>query len=224
MLPRIFEPFFSTKELGKGAGLGLATVYGIVQQHGREHLGQLRAGAGHGFHDRAPARRRRSPGERRDGRAPEAPRDREKASGTILLVEDDETVLAMVRSLLTERGYTVIAAHDPLRALQLAADNRIDLLVTDVVMPGMNGPELHRRLLEAHPGLQVLFMSGYTDNVVAQHLELKEGVNFIQKPFRSGPWRARSRRSSGKTRRRVLPTNPRVTRGSGESGLSPGPD
>jgi len=183
VLPRIFEPFFSTKEIGKGAGLGLATVYGIVQQHEGSIWVSSELGRGTVFMIAIP---------RVDGvpsgtvTKPEAAHQQEKASGTILVVEDDETVLAMVRSLLTECGYTVIGTEDPLLALQLAADNRIDLLVTDVVMPKLNGPELHRRLLEVHPGLKVLFMSGYTNNVVAQHIELKEGANFIQKPFPVG--------------------------------------
>jgi PAS domain S-box-containing protein len=180
VLPRIFEPFFSTKDVGSGAGLGLATVYGIVQQH----EGNVWVSSGP---ERGTVFKIAFP--RVDGipgasvKPPEpAPRP-EKASGTILLVEDNEAVLTMVRSLLSGCGYTVIGTQDPLLALQLAADARIDLLVTDVVMPGMNGPELHRRLLAAHPGLNVLFMSGYTNHVVAQHVELKEGVNFIRKPF-----------------------------------------
>jgi PAS domain S-box-containing protein len=183
LLPRIFEPFFSTKDLAKGAGLGLATVYGIVQQHGGNIWVSSGPGQGTVFVIALPHVVGVPSG---SVKAPEAVRPREKASGTILLVEDNESVMAMVRSLLSECGYTVIGTQDPLLALQLAADNRIDLLVTDVVMPGMNGPELHRRLLEAHPGLKALFMSGYTDNVVAQHVELKEGVNFIQKPFPVG--------------------------------------
>jgi nitrogen-specific signal transduction histidine kinase/CheY-like chemotaxis protein len=183
LLPRIFEPFFSTKDVAKGAGMGLATVYGIVQQHDGNIWVSSGPGQGTVFMIAFPHVDGAPPG---NVETPETARVQEKASGTILLVEDNESVLAMVRSLLTECGYSVIGTADPLLAPQLAAENRIDLLVTDVVMPGLNGPELYRRLLEAHPGLKVLFMSGYTDNVVAQHVELSEGGNFIQKPFAVG--------------------------------------
>ncbi len=183
VLPRIFEPFFSTKEVGMGGGLGLASVYGIVQQHGGNIWVSSVPGEGTVFTIVIP---------RVDGvptagvKEQEADRPRKKETGTILLVEDDVIVLAMVRLLLTECGYTVIWVNDPLQALDLAEGKKIDLLVTDVVMPGMNGPELHRRLLASHPGLKVLFMSGYTDSLAAQHIELKEGVDFVQKPFPVG--------------------------------------
>jgi CheY-like chemotaxis protein/two-component sensor histidine kinase len=179
-IERIFEPFFSTKEVGKGAGLGLAIVYGIVQQHG-------------GFIDVASEPQRgttfrivfpRAEGvEAEETVAPETAPPAGEASGTVLLVEDNLDVMALVRRVLTARGYSVIAAPDPRLALELAGAGRIDLLVTDVVMPGMNGPELHRRLLKTHPGLKVLFMSGYTDNLVARQVDLDPGADFIQKPF-----------------------------------------
>ena len=110
-------------------------------------------------------------------------------------MEDDQTVLAMVRSLLAGRGYTVIGTHDPLQALRLAADNRIDLLVTDVVMPGMSGPDLCRRLLEDSPRAESALHVRLHRRRVARHVEFKEGVNFIQKPFAvEALERARSRR------------------------------
>jgi PAS domain S-box-containing protein len=182
-LPHIFEPFFSTKEVGSGAGLGLATVFGIVQQHDGNIWVSSGPGRGTVFTIVFP---RVAGVPSPSARTPAAALSQEQASGTILLVEDNQTVLTMVRSLLAGCGYTVIGTHDPLLALHLAADTRIDLLVTDVVMPGMNGPELYRRLLEARPGLKALFMSGYANGDVAQYLVLQEGVNFIQKPFPIG--------------------------------------
>ena len=179
-LNHIFEPFFSTKEVGKGTGLGLATVYGIVKQHEGNIWVYSEPGQGTVFKIFIPVV---------DGVAFETPEASQvvpvarTASGTILLVEDNETVRTLVNELLTECGYRVLATEDPVQALTLATTCSIDLLVTDVVMPGMNGPELHRQLLEMYPDLRVLFMSGYTNNVVAQHIEMKVGDNFIQKPF-----------------------------------------
>lgn len=180
VLNHIFEPFFSTKEVGKGTGLGLATVYGIVKQHEGNIWVYSEPGQGTVFKIYFPsvagvvcAR----------DEVNQQPVEIQNAFGAILLVEDNDTVRIMVHDLLTEYGYRVIDVADPLQALTLAAGSSIDLLVSDVVMPGMNGPELHRQLLESYPGLKVLFMSGYTNNVVAQHVEMKAGVNFIQKPF-----------------------------------------
>lgn len=179
-LNHIFEPFFSTKEVGKGTGLGLATVYGIVKQHEGHIWVYSEPDHGTVFKIYFPCIDSVIP---KDNEALEKAPHQEKASGTILLVEDNETVRTMVHELLSDCGYAVIGTEDPLLALTLADDNMIDVLVTDVVMPGMNGPELHERLLKTHPGLKVLFMSGYTNNIVAQHVDLRVGANFIQKPF-----------------------------------------
>jgi signal transduction histidine kinase/CheY-like chemotaxis protein len=181
VLPRIFEPFFSTKEAGRGAGLGLATVYGIVRQH-EGNIWVSSGAQGTAFTIVFPT----AAGEPAGSAGPTAAaasRDEKKGSGNILLVEDDASVLALVRSLLSEGGYTVSATRDPREALRLAVDRRFDLLVADVVMPGMSGPELHRCLLAAHPELKVLFMSGYAGSALGGRVEPGKGVHYIQKPF-----------------------------------------
>ncbi len=178
---KIFEPFFTTKGLGRGTGLGLATVYGIVKQNSGfinvySELGQgttikiyLPLTAGTVFYpDKPPAP---SPG---------------KYPGeTLLLVEDEPELLAMAREMLVGLGYQVLAALSPAEALQLSRQLAapIDLLVTDVVMPGMNGRELADRLLVDQPGMRILYVSGYTANVIAHNSLLDEGIHFLQKPF-----------------------------------------
>ena len=102
---------------------------------------------------------------------------------TILLVEDNEMVRTMVDELLTQRGFEVLVAEDPHQALQRSEGRSLDLLITDVVMPYMSGLELHEKLLESYPGLKVLYMSGYTSNVIVHDGLLDEGINLIQKPF-----------------------------------------
>ena len=177
---RIFEPFFTTKEVGQGTGLGLATVYGLVKQHGGNIWVYSEVGKGSTFKlyfplaDRKPA----EPG----GRGAEGPAL--NADGrTILLVEDDEMVRKTVYDFLYNLGFNLMVAESPKEALKMSAGQQIDLLVTDVVMPGMNGPELYQRLSESREGLKALYMSGYTNNVIVHHGILNEGINFIQKPF-----------------------------------------
>jgi PAS domain S-box-containing protein len=180
-LNHLFEPFFTTKELGKGTGLGLATVYGLVKQNNGFINVYSEPGQGTTFKVYLPPH---SP-----GTAPlsekEADRAAEHGHETILLVEDEPVILNMVRTLLEGMGYTVIGAETPGQAIRLANEytGQIDLLMTDVVMPEMNGRELARNLLTYHPGIKRLFMSGYTANVIAHHGVLDEGVHFIQKPF-----------------------------------------
>ncbi len=180
-LNHIFEPFFTTKNAGEGTGLGLATVYGIVRQHGGNVWVYSEPGRGTVFKLYFPM-----------VEALPSLKDEEKsadlpamggAHGRILLVEDNEMVRTMLKDLLAGSGHDVIETGEPRQALQLAAGRAIDLLITDVIMPELNGPELYRQLLAAHPGLKVLFMSGYTDNVVVQHLGSAELSNFVQKPF-----------------------------------------
>ncbi|NLG35677.1 MAG: transporter substrate-binding domain-containing protein [Lentisphaerae bacterium] len=188
-LAHIFEPFFSTKGVGEGVGLGLATVYGIVKQNnGFIHV-YTEPGQGTTFSLYLP---------RHEAAAVPAPPPEETApagtgSGTILLVEDDRSLLGMVRMMLERRGYRVLAAASPAAALRLAGEFQggIDLLVTDVVMPDMNGRDLAAKLLVLRPGLKRLFMSGYTADVIAHHGVLNEGVHFIQKPFTMGTLMAR---------------------------------
>lgn len=183
-LSHIFEPFFTTKQAGHGTGLGLSTVYGIVKQHGGYIDARSMPGHGTTFRIYLPALE--------SGISVETPSSDQQArcehSGqTILLVEDNQMVMEMVRDLLTSFGYSVLAAAsaDEAIAMTLANSAAISLLVTDVVMPQMNGPELHERLQEFIPELKVLFMSGYANNVTVYKGALEEGVNFIAKPFTS---------------------------------------
>jgi len=178
---RVFEPFFTTKEQGKGTGLGLSTVYGIVKQSGGYIWVYSEAGLGSSFKiylprvdeaaERAPARQVRQ----------EAYRGTE----TILLVEDEAGVRALIRQVLRRQGYTVLDCSHGGEAL-LAAERHhgeIHLLLTDVVLPQMNGRELVERLLSLRSDMKVLFMSGYTDEAIAHHGVLTPGSAFVQKPF-----------------------------------------
>ncbi len=180
---RIFEPFFTTKELGKGTGLGLSTVYGIVKQNGGEV--QVYSEPGHGtvFKIYFPAVAEYAEAVARKG--PEA--EAAAATETILLVEDEAQVRNLTRTLLAQRGYSVLAASSGSAALELARGyrERIDLLLTDVVMPHMSGPELAKAVRSAHPEIKVLFMSGYTETAIGQQGTLPAGTPFVQKPFTS---------------------------------------
>ena len=177
----IFEPFFTTKEQGKGTGLGLATVYGIVKQNNGFINVYSEPGQGTTFRIYLP----------RHGAEEKMPQENEQVeperggSETILLVEDEQTILNMATIMLERLGYTVLTASTTKEAVDLAGsqEGRIHLLLTDVVMPDMNGRDLSMRLKELHPDLKVLFMSGYTADVIAHRGVLDEGINFIQKPF-----------------------------------------
>jgi PAS domain S-box-containing protein len=182
VIGQIFDPFFTTKPAGLGTGLGLSTVYGIVKQHGG-HI-ELESRQGHGtifriFLPEAVAR------ENSDVRPLKAELTSPTTAGTVLLVEDNPMVLEIARELLTGQGLTVLAADDPEVAISQARKyhNPIDLLVSDVVMPKMNGPELYRQLLQLQPQIKVLFMSGYTNKVPLSSENSAEDVNFIAKPF-----------------------------------------
>ncbi len=180
-LDMIFEPFFTTKEPGRGTGLGLATVYGIVKQNNGFINAYSEPGAGTTFKIYLP-RHADGIAERKKDRAPAPGMGRGE---TILLVEDEPTILQMSRTMLERLGYRVLAANTAAAAMALAEENAgsIDLLITDVVMPEMNGRELAGRLEAFCPNLRVLFMSGYTANVIARHGVLDKGLFFIQKPF-----------------------------------------
>ena len=181
VLPHVFEPFFTTKVVGKGTGLGLATVFGAVKQNNGFINVYSEPGLGTTFTIYLPRLR--------EGAAREAPEEAvptpEGGKETILLVEDEGAVLKMAEMILTRKGYSVLTANSPGEALRLAAEHAgaISLLVTDVVMPGMSGRELADELLKSHPGLKRLFMSGYTSDIIAHHGVIDEGVHFIQKPF-----------------------------------------
>ncbi len=183
-LRHIFEPFFTTKPVGHGTGLGLSTVYGIVKQH--EGFIDVQSTPGEGTTFRIFLPESSSAVTREAGAIPAAATEKE-VSATILLVEDNVMVMEMVRELLAFSGHRVLAAGLPDEALVLAQEHpgQIDLLISDVVMPHMNGPELYERLREIVPGLRVLFMSGYANSVVVHAGHLEEGASFISKPFTS---------------------------------------
>jgi PAS domain S-box-containing protein len=178
---RIFEPFFTTKSSDKGTGLGLATVYGIVKQSGGHVRVDSEPGAGTTFTIYLP--RVAATGETLRAAPPGAAMTR--GTETVLLVEDEQEVRELTREILEEQGYRVLMAGHPAEAVAIAAtcETRIDLLVTDVVMPQMGGGRLAERLLLDSPGMQVLYISGYTDDAIVRHGVLNQSAAFVQKPF-----------------------------------------
>lgn len=178
---RIFEPFFTTKEPGKGTGLGLSTVYGIAKQHGGHIWVYSEPGYGTIFKIYFPLSRTEiKTGAKQLETAP-VPAQGE----TILVVEDETRLRTFFCSVLSKLGYRVLSAESPTEAQHIGMQHqgRIHLMLTDVVMPEMNGKALYEILAPHNPDMQVVFMSGYTENVVAQRGVLQEGINFIQKPF-----------------------------------------
>jgi PAS domain S-box-containing protein len=183
---RIFEPFFTTKEMGKGTGLGLATVYGIVQQSGGHVWVYSEPGHGTTFKIYLPS------AEHKLGTnpAPHAEALPPRRDGTtILLTEDDTTMRHLTKKMLEEHGYRVLEAEDGKSALQIIEADRagsdhpsINLILTDVVMKGMNGPELVLRLIDSHPTMKVIYMSGYTGELVTNQ-GLDSGIRLLEKPF-----------------------------------------
>jgi two-component system, cell cycle sensor histidine kinase and response regulator CckA len=178
---RIFEPFFTTKEKGKGTGLGLSTVYGIVKQSNGYVFVQSDVGAGTTFYVYLP----RVEESAEEASPAKAPQNETGGCETVLLVEDEDSVRELVRVTLTSRGYNVLEAENGECGLRLAEDftGHIDILITDVVMPGMGGRELAKKLLALRPGICVLYLSGYTeDAVITQGLAGPHNA-FLQKPF-----------------------------------------
>ncbi|HEV2749165.1 MAG TPA: PAS domain S-box protein [Gemmatimonadales bacterium] len=177
---RIFEPFFTTKDKGKGTGLGLSTVYGIVKQSGGYVWVYSELGRGTTFKFYLP--RVEATAER-----PLPPREAATFAGTetILLAEDDEMLRPLAKGVLEKLGYTVLEAENASRALALAQAHKapIQLLVSDVIMPGLSGRELAQRLVATRPETRVLYVSGYTDDAIVHHGMLEPGLNFLQKPF-----------------------------------------
>jgi two-component system, cell cycle sensor histidine kinase and response regulator CckA len=178
---RLFEPFFTTKEVGKGTGLGLATVHGIVTRSGGSITVDSKVGRGTSIVVYFP---------RADAADPVAIPPplalRRTGSLTVLVVEDEDGLRELTKRLLARQGHTVLVAANANEALPLFdANPSIDLLLTDVVMPGSSGPELVRRLVERCPALKVIYMSGYTDEAIVHHGVLDPGIAFLHKPFTS---------------------------------------
>jgi len=180
-LAHIFEPFFTTKGIGEGTGLGLASVYGAVKQNKGFINVSSEPGQGTIFSIYLP----RYVGDSGRVQASGATEPAVRGNETILLVEDELTLLNMIATMLQKLGYTVLPANTPSEANHLIKmhDRKIDLLLTDVIMPEMNGRDLAEQLLINHPGMKCLFMSGYTANIIAHQGMLNQGVSFIQKPF-----------------------------------------
>jgi len=178
---RIFEPFFTTKEIGKGSGLGLATVYGIVKQNGGHVWVYSEPGRGTTFKIYLPS------AEHKVGTAPESLAEElppRRDGVTILLAEDDVVMRRLTRKMLEAHGYRVLEAEDGTSALDVISsqEGTIDLILTDVVMKGMNGPELVLRMTESHKETKVVYMSGYTGELVANQ-GLESGIRLLEKPF-----------------------------------------
>lgn len=179
-MEKIFEPFFTTKSVGKGTGLGLATVYGIMKQNKGFINVYSEPGRGSVFKVYIP---------RLIKKVSDVPESRKDSpvygKETILVVEDKRDILDIIRSILERYGYKVIVTSSPREAVGIARDTskKISLLITDVVMPEMNGRDLFDSIKQIRPGIKCLFMSGYTADVIADHGIVEEGINFIQKPF-----------------------------------------
>jgi two-component system, cell cycle sensor histidine kinase and response regulator CckA len=177
---RIFEPFFTTKEKGKGTGLGLSTVYGIVKQSGGYVMVQSEEGRGTTFHIYLP---------RVEGVAERHPvpvaHTALGGTETVLLVEDEQSVRQLVRETLAAKGYRVVEADNGESGVAVAAKHqgKIDLVITDVVMPGMGGRELVKQLAQTRPETKVLYLSGYTEDAIVSEGTIESGAAFLQKPF-----------------------------------------
>ena len=191
-LDHIFEPFFTTKELGNGTGLGLSTVYGIIKQSDGFIEVASKSGVGTTFKIFLPA----------SGEAAEtielmsAETEPLRGSETILLVEDEEILRQLIKNALEMNGYKVLEARDSREAIMICEQYQepIDLMLTDVVMPQMNGQALAHRLVQLRPELKVVYMSGYAEDVLFRHGVLDPKIAFLQKPFRQYEMTAKVRK------------------------------
>jgi CheY-like chemotaxis protein len=209
---QIFEPFFTTKERGKGTGLGLAMVYGIVRQSNGAILVESTPGRGTRFEVYLPRVAATS-----EAGATEAPHAtaHTRGSGTILVVEDEEALLAVIGRILTDHGYTALTASGGEEAGRIAREHQgpIDLLLTDVVMPGANGPEVAAALRRGRPALPVLYMSGYAADVFGAVGLDSEDVDIFRKPFTAEDLVARLEALLGTKAQAPSASSPRAARG-----------
>jgi len=180
-LEHIFEPFFTTKEVGKGTGLGLSTVYGIVKQNNGFIWVYSETGHGSIFKIYLP----KVKGDAKPEEKEQTPVDDLSGSETVLIVEDDDSLRIFAQKILHIYGYRTLTAENGEDALRVCKEHEcpIHLLLTDVVMPKMDGKELAERLQPLYPQMKVIYMSGYTDNAIVHHGILTPELNFIQKPF-----------------------------------------
>jgi CheY-like chemotaxis protein len=182
VLARVFEPFFTTKEVGKGTGLGLATVYGIIGQND----GLIKVYSEHGIGTTFKIYLPRAEADKKtDSSPPSVALSALTGSETILLVEDEIQILNFEKILLERLGYKLLLANSPASALSIAEEypDKIDLLITDVIMPGMNGKELQQKVMALRPHIRCIYVSGYTTGIIEHHGILPDEINFIEKPF-----------------------------------------
>jgi CheY-like chemotaxis protein len=180
-LSHVFEPFFTTKPMGKGTGLGLSTVWGIVKQSGGSIQVASEVGSGTAFRIYLPV----AEGATRKRQEPIAAETVARGTETILLAEDEPDLRELARIFLEGYGYKVLEAASAEQAIEVANafPGKIDLLLTDVIMPGMSGRQLAENLLSTSPQTRIVYMTGYTDDMVVQHKVLEPGVKLLQKPF-----------------------------------------
>jgi CheY-like chemotaxis protein len=182
MLQYIYEPFFTTKEKGKGTGLGLATVYAIIKQNGGHINVYSETGQGTVFKIYLPLIDAQHVS---DQSAEEISIQTIQGTETLLIVEDEESVLEYISESLAEYGYQIMGAINPVEAINIYRKRKshIDMIISDVIMPQMSGPEMARKLRVDAPELKVLFMSGYTESMIGKHGVLDQELHYIQKPF-----------------------------------------